>query len=128
MYADAATVFSAMAVESFLNLLRRCAAWGAFLCRTLRTARYYRSKLAALISCTLSRLLTDDEILAVVGRVSAARNRLVHPKTKEIDGENPFPLKSSWLIGAQNSVNDMERFFSLFLELDPAARWLIDGA
>ena len=121
-FADATVLFAAVAIESFVNF------YG-----TVRLGEKFNSKhferqgalqkLAAVLATCLGQLVSaDDEIASTMLRVYEHRNRLVHPKTREFKAEKEWPPRDSRFSNARECVRDMERFFDLFLELDPDAR------
>ena len=82
-------------------------------------------KVAAIVgTCTGQLLPGDAELATIIRRLADQRNALVHPKAKEVKpkarpSQQPFSTEP-WNPPA-DSVRDMERFFQLFLELDPQA-------
>jgi hypothetical protein len=74
-------------------------------------------------------LAHDSEIVLVVRDLADARNALVHPKAKEIASESfgSQPAKQRQKT-ARESVERMERFFELFLQIDPQAVLIAHGA
>jgi hypothetical protein len=122
LLADAQIVFSAMAVESFLNFygVRR-------LGEDFYTANYERlssqGKVSSLIGLCTGHLLDDkDELMAVTRRITARRNALVHPKTKEARPGRKLPLAEPRYQLATAAIEDMRRFFALYTSRDPGAR------
>lgn len=128
LYSEAATAFAAMSVEAFLNL------YGVVRLGEDFYQRHYErlglgAKVAALVATCMSRLVEkDDEILVVASRLYASRNSLVHPKAKEITANRQNSDKSTPHERAAGSVEDAERFFALFVALDPDSETLVEGA
>jgi len=121
-YRSAAVVYAAMAVEGFLNYYGVKRLGEEFYRENLERLSPHR-KLAALIAtCTGQLLPNQAELVAIVRRLARQRNALVHPKAKE-----PKPRRSGPHVHpaaphtAADSVRDMERFFELFIQLDPEA-------
>jgi len=121
-YGSAAVVYSAMAVEGFLNYYGVKRLGESFYREHFERLSPHR-KLAALVATCIGHLLPDDtELIATIRRIAERRNALVHPKTRE-----PKPRHSRQNITtlppnpAADSVRDMERFFELFIQLDPEA-------
>jgi hypothetical protein len=68
----------------------------------------------------------QDEISAVVARLFARRNALVHPKTHEVAPSRQDLLRRATPLsaGAREAVEDMRRFHQLFLAYDTdAVKW-----
>jgi hypothetical protein len=123
---DSVVIFAAMAVESFLNL------YGVIrLGEQVYAQRYERlgpvQKLSAILAtCCATQLGPQDEISAVVARLFARRNALVHPKTHEVgpDQQELLPGGTPLLPAARAAVEDMHRFHELFLTYDTdAGKW-----
>jgi hypothetical protein len=120
----ATVVFAAMAVESFLNYygVKRL---GEEFYRENYERLSTTQKVAALVATCAEQLLRpDSELLEVTKRLARARNQLVHPKAREPkpnqDRSLPHPdIEHPDFIHA--SVKDMDRFFTLFGEIDPQA-------
>ena len=128
MHAEAAIMFAALSIEAFLNLYGVMRFEEDFYERQFERLGP-RAKVAAIVVACLSRVLDDsDELLQIVGRIASARNDLAHPKAREIrDGrvlsEPPPPYER-----ARQAVADAERFFALFVGLDPDAESLVLSA
>jgi hypothetical protein len=119
---SAAVVCAGMAVEGFLNY------YGV---KRLGEAFYNPSyerlspakKVAALVATCCGQLLpSDSELMAVTKRLATARNALVHPKSREAPRVPRAQLGLSEQADLPHrTVEDMERFFTLFAEVDPEA-------
>jgi len=123
---DSVVLFAAMAVESFLNL------YGVIrLGEHVYMQRYERlgavQKLSAILAtCCAARLGPRDKISAVVARLFARRNALVHPRTHEVGPtQQDAPTQGTPLLPtAREAVADMRRFHELFLSYDTdAGKW-----
>ncbi len=128
LFAEAATVFAAMAVESFLNL------YGVIRLGEESFQKHYErlglsAKTAAVVaSCCSIVLEVDDEIVSVVSRLSSTRNALVHPKAKELRPGQARSGQTTPHERATGALEDAMRFFALFVALDPEAADLAAGA
>lgn len=121
-FAVATVVFACMAIESFLNYygVRR---FGPDF-RKREIERLSAAKKAALIlkHSATAPPAPGDEIFQCLDRLYRRRNELIHPKTHEyVVGVEPPEYESPPLI-AQQSVEDMEKFYSEFALLDAEAR------
>lgn len=129
LYASATVVLSAMAVESFLNW------YGVVRLGEDFYGRHYErlglvQKLSAIVA-TCTGILLDEkaEIVVLASRLSERRNRLVHPKTREVPRRDRSPVSSRTAMDrAKESVADMTAFFDLFVRLDPKASGMADHA
>ena len=128
MHAEAAIMFAALSVEAFLNL------YGVLRLEETFYEKHFerlgpRAKLAAIVAACLSRVLEEsDEILQIVSRIASSRNDLAHPKARELRADRDLPDPLPPFAVAQQSVNDAERFFALFVALDPEAECLVRNA
>jgi len=119
---SAAVVCAGMAVEGFLNYYGVKRLGEAFY-----NASYERlslaKKVAALVATCCGQLLPNDsELMAVTKRLAAARNALVHPKSREARRIARAQLRLSEQADLPHrTVDNMERFFTLFAEVDPDA-------
>jgi hypothetical protein len=122
LYSDSAVIYSAMAVESFLNFYGVTQLSEAFFRPSLERLNPTQ-KLPLLLLATRQLVLEpDDEIVSTVRSLFDARNTLVHPKTRELAPEEAirFPGLPNYN-DAQVAVRRMDRFFQLFKALDPNA-------
>ena len=128
LYADSAVLFSALAIESVLNL------YGVVrLGEKFYQAHYERlglvAKFSALVATCLGQLVEkDDEHLKVLSRVSTLRNALAHPKAREIKTSLDLAPSPTRLDHAVESVALMTQFLKMFNELDPNAAWIASSA
>jgi hypothetical protein len=122
LFTTAAVVLSAMAVEAFLNFygVKRMG-------QTFYELHYERlglvRKVTGIVAMCCGLLLDDDaEIVSVARALSKARNRLAHPKTREVRpeaGSSHFSPMKHPLETARESVANMNLFFQLFAAFDP---------
>jgi hypothetical protein len=128
LFANAATIFGAMTVEAFLNYYGVRHLGEAFYRRNCERLQVTQ-KVSVLIALrTGVRLHEGSEILGVARRLCEIRNRLVHPKTREWKTSQRLPPPvPGGLAAAEAAIRDMERFFELFLEVDPEARELAES-
>ena len=114
-------IFACMAVEAFLNF------YGV---KRLGEEYYKRSierlgisqKLETLIAICTQKLIDDkDEISTTVRRMFDRRNRLAHPKSREVfskNGKLVLPEFINHMEQAEQAVSEMIVFFNKFQELD----------
>ena len=129
-FSKATQIFCCMAIESFLNLYGVNYLGEDFYKRNLEKLSAGQ-KLEALIAISTHLALEkDDEICKIVRRMFDQRNRLVHPKAKQIlaDSERLELVVSSDdpVVDAKKMIDDMKLFFNLFREADPSLSSLID--
>ena len=127
-FRSAAVVFSAMAVEGFLNYYGVKRVGNAFYRDTYERLSSHRKLAAVVATCTGHLLPRHAELVTVLRRLTERRNALVHPKAREVlpKGEDAKPRRAPPRPApaptpAADSVRDMERFFELFTELDSEA-------
>src|SRR6266566_6381322 len=127
-FRSAAVVYSAMAVEGFLNYYGVKRLGNDFYRDTYERLSSHRKLAAVVATCTGHLLPRHAELVTVLRRLTERRNALVHPKAREVlpkaKGVQPrrAPLHSAEApTSAADSVRDMERFFKLFAKLDPQA-------
>ncbi len=115
-------VLSAMAAEAFLNFygIKRIG-------QKSYDLHYERLGLVPKVreiiqTCCGLRLEADAEIVSVARALSEARNRLAHPKTREVGpqtGSSRLSPTKHPLDMARESVANMNQFFQLFAAFDP---------
>jgi len=127
-FRSAAVVFSAMAVEGFLNYYGVKRLGNAFYRDNYERLNSYRKLAAVVGTCTGQLLPSDAELVTVWRHLTERRNALVHPKAREVLSEpkdakqrRALPRSVVAPTPAADSVRDMERFFELFAELDSQA-------
>lgn len=127
LYSTSVTIFAAAAIEAALNqygLMRfgeeqfeRHFAYAGPVKRLRRLAKFARGL----------DLADNDPLVAAVARLSQRRNELLHPRAVEstVDSQGVFRTPdAAWntptkRVHADESIKDMEIFFSLFPQLDP---------
>ena len=129
-FSTATQIFSCMAIESFLNFYGVNQLGEDFYKRNFERLSP-NQKLEALIAIAVHLSLEkEDEICKVVRRMFDQRNRLVHPKAKQIKADSErieivFGTNNP-VSDARKMVDDMRLFFDLFRKLDPSHGSLID--
>lgn len=119
---QSAVVFSAMAIEAFLNFYGVVRLGEAFYSKNYERLGMVPKLCAIVATCCGVLLDNNSEIISVARRLSDRRNSLVHPKTREIPPERfGLPGKVLTLTLASDAVADMDRFLSLFVTVDPQA-------
>ncbi len=129
-FSTATQIFSCMAIESFLNFYGVNQLGEDFYKRNFEKLGP-NQKLEALIAVSVHLSLEkEDEICKVIRRMFDQRNRLVHPKAKQIEAESE---RIEIIFGTDNPVSDakkmtddMKLFFDLFRNLDQSHSSLID--
>lgn len=129
-FSTATQIFSCMAIESFLNFYGVNQLGEDFYKRNFERLSP-NQKLETLIAVSVHLSLEkEDEICKVVRRMFDQRNRLVHPKSKQIEADSErieiiFGTDTP-VSDAKKIVDDMKLFFDLFRKLDPSHSSLID--
>ena len=122
LFTTAAVVLSAMAAEALLNFygVKRMG-------QEFYEGHYERLGLVPKVTgiietCCGVRLADHAEIISVARALSEARNRLAHPKTREVGSAagsfHVSPMRHP-LDVARESVANMNQFFRLFASFDP---------
>jgi hypothetical protein len=120
---DTTRIYAAMAVEGYLNF------YGVLRLGQQAFDDHFErlglvSKLRALLLvCDQLDVPTSDELVQHLDRVAHSRNSLVHPKTREVQGDlsahkqtgSPMPET------AEKAVASMEAFFESFIKAVPKA-------
>lgn len=124
---DVTVIFSAMAVEAFLNYYGVVRLKGEWYHEHLER-KPVSTKLRELLRiCCGQPTSKDAEIMTVVRRLFDRRNMLVHPKTYDAKTGSKAPFVIPAPTMARESVADMTQFFDLMADYDPATRtceWL----
>lgn len=129
-FSTATQIFSCMAIESFLNFYGVNQLGEDFYKRNFERLSS-NQKLEALIAVSVHLSLEKEDVICkVVRRMFDQRNRLVHPKAKQIIADSE---RIEIIIGtdhpvsdAKKMVDDMKLFFDLFRKLDFSSSSLID--
>lgn len=124
---DAVRIFSAMAVEGFLNY------YGVVrLGEEEFNAHFERMGIvpklrALLLVCDSVSVASSDPLVKALEKVANGRNALVHPKAKELPGYVPAEERPGVPIpkAAQDAVQAMDEFFREFVALVPASAHLV---
>lgn len=129
-FSTAAQIFSCMAVESFLNFYGVNQLGEDFYKRNFERLNP-NQKLETLIAIAVHLSLEkEDEICKVVRHMFDQRNRLVHPKAKQIKddgGRIELIFGTDTPVGDAKKMEDhMRLFFDLFRKIDPSHGSLID--
>lgn len=127
LQSDSVKIFSAMAVEGFLNY------YGVVrLGEAEFNAHFERLGLipkirALLLVCDSLSVTESDPLIKALNRIAQRRNALVHPKAKELSGYLPAAERggSSVPEAAREAVADMEEFFREFVVAVPNASHLV---
>ena len=129
-FSTATQIFSCMAIESFLNFYGVNQLGEDFYKRNFERLSP-NQKLEALLAISVHLSLEkEDEICKVVRHMFDQRNRLVHPKAKQIEADSErieivFGTNNP-VSDAKKMIDDMRLFFDLFRKLDPSHSSLID--
>ena len=128
LYADAAVLFSALAVEAVLNFYGVAVLTEEFFTRNFERMSPDK-KLAAVIGVRRGIALDpSDEIMRVVVQLATLRNQLAHPKTKEIRDDLQVKRTHERLKDAETAVELARRFRDLLIQLDPDAQYIAASA
>lgn len=127
LQSDSVKIFSAMAVEGFLNY------YGVVrLGEAEFNAHFERLGLipkirALLLVCDSLSVTESDPLVKALNRIAQRRNALVHPKAKELSEYLPATERggSSVPEAAREAVADMEEFFREFVVAVPNASHLV---
>jgi hypothetical protein len=129
LFTDSAVVLAPMAIEGFLNFYGVVRFGEPFFKEYLERLPIHQ-KLAGIVAASCSQLLqSTDEIVVVVRKQADVRNQMVHPKTRvlQVDADL-WGQPVARLARAREAVERMDRFFDLFLQIDPDASHLAHGA
>jgi hypothetical protein len=121
---DSVLMFSAMAVEGFLNYYGVVRLGELEYTRNFARLRLVPKLRILLLFCDGISVDDGDPMIAALSRLAQMRNSLVHPKTKELRGSESRdgPLIPE---AAQEAVANMDSFFHEFLVTVPKAEHLI---
>jgi len=127
-------LISCMSVEAFLNHYGVARLGEAFYKRNCERCTASQ-KVALLLLATSGKQLDENaELLVIVHRLFSRRNAFVHPKAiaAALPLMGTVPNAASWSdhrvpFSAERSVADMNRFFELFVAVDPSAARLSLG-
>jgi hypothetical protein len=118
---DTVRIYSAMAVEGFLNFYGVLRLGQAAFDDHFERLRLVPKLRALLLVCDALQIGQGDKLVVLLSKVAQARNALVHPKVREVQG--PMHKPTSILVPevAREAVTDMEAFFEEFKVAVPAA-------
>lgn len=124
---DSTRIFCAMATEGFINFYGVLRIGEDCFYENFERLGLIPKVRAVLLFCDKLVIDRTAPILHVMGKIAEDRNRLVHPKVKEVNLSNIEREKWSELIpdAAKEAVQNMEVFFSEFLSIVPGARFHI---
>ena len=124
---DSVLIFSAMAVESFLNFYGVVRLGETEYKRNLERLSLDRKLRALLLFCDSIALDGTDPLIAALTDLAEMRNSLVHPKTREVTGYVPAESRGGRPVpdAAREDVTNMDTFFKEFLIAVPKAAHLV---
>ncbi len=119
--ADSVVVFSAMAVEGFLNFYGVRRLGEEYYTANLERFDTTRKVTTLVLLSTGKQLEPTDALLQVTRQIANRRNALVHPKTVEAGKGRQWPRTDSGVVVAGQAIEEMSRFFDLVAAADPVA-------
>lgn len=126
LLSDSVIIFSAMAVEGFLNFYGVVRIGEREYQNNFERMGYSEKLRTLLLVCDAVILTKKDPLIKILDRISNRRNSLVHPKATEFSPHNtvnnnmkPIPDR------ARLAVEDMDNFFKEFLSVVPEAWHLV---
>jgi hypothetical protein len=124
---DSVRIFSAMAVEGFLNYYGVVRLGEQEFNTHFERMGIIPKLRALLLVCDGLSISPTDPLVKALERVASGRNSLVHPKAKEFPGYVPAEERPSVPIpqAAGDAVEAMDQFFREFVVLVPASAQLI---
>jgi hypothetical protein len=128
--ADSITIFTAMAVEAFINFYGVVRIGEDGYQRLFERLGAIPKLQTLLLVCDSLSVSTKDPLIKLLERITTRRNNLVHPKTQETKGYVPGEKRpgSSVPKSAREAVQDMLAFFKEFEVAVPGAAHLIPSA
>lgn len=129
MLSDSVRIFTAMAVESFLNFYGVVRLGQTPFDSFIERLSPYKKLEALLQICDGVTINQSLPIAETVNKIAQRRNDLVHPKAKEVIGEraqadidaDAIPIPGA----AIEAVADMTAFYSQLIELIPDVKFLL---
>ena len=124
----ATLIFSAMAVEAFLNY------YGVLRIGEAAYTKHFERRLSMVEKLSVLLLVCDgiaisgnDELLVSIRTLTNVRNSVVHPKTKEMDSYVPGELRDGLPVpdAAREAVKSMKQFFIDFVRAVPDAEHML---
>jgi hypothetical protein len=124
---DSVLIFSAMAVEGFLNFYGVVRLGEVEYKRNFERLSLDRKLRALLLFCDSIALDDTDPLIEVLTNLAKMRNSLVHPKTREVTGYLPAESRDGMRVpdAACQAVTNMDTFFKQFLIAVPEAKHLV---
>lgn len=124
---DSVLIFSAMAVEGFLNYYGVVRLGETEYKRNFERLSLDRKLRALLLFCDSIALDDTDPLIAALTDLAQMRNSLVHPKTREVTGYLPAESRGGMPVpdAAREAVTNMDTFFQEFLIAVPKATHLV---
>lgn len=127
LLSDSVKIFSAMAVEGFLNYYGVVRLGEAEFNAHFEKLGLIPKVRTLLLMCDSLSIAESDPLIKALNRIARRRNTLVHPKAKELSGYVPASERgvSSVPEVARDAVADMEEFFREFVLAVPNAGHLV---
>ena len=127
LLSDSVKIFSAMAVEGFLNYYGVVRLGEAEYGTHFERLGLVPKIRVLLLICDSLSIADTDALIKVLARIAQRRNSLVHPKANELPGYLPAEERGGDKIpeAAQEAVADMEQFFREFVTAIPQAEHLV---
>ncbi len=124
---DSVIIFSAMAVEAFLNLYGVVRLGEDNYKRLFERLGAVPKLQTLLLVCDSLSIPNNDPLVATVKNIAERRNRLVHPKSSEASGYVPAEDRPSTQIpeAAEEAFNEMLAFFQQFEVAAPDSKHLL---
>ena len=132
MLSDSVRIFTAMAVESFLNFYGVVRLGQVPFDSFIERLSPFQKLQALLKICHGAAIDHSSAISQTVTKIAARRNSLVHPKATEVVGASTQADKDADAIpipgAAIEAVEDMTVFYRQFVDLVPEADFLLPDA
>lgn len=121
MLSDSVKVYSAMSVEAFLNFYGVVRLGQSYFDAHIERLGPVAKLKRLFLLCENINLADADTLVVLLDRIAKRRNRLVHPRTVEIDtqGSSVSGVGDKIPEVARDAVNDMIAFFEEFARRDP---------
>jgi hypothetical protein len=129
LLSDSVKMYSAMAVEGFLNYYGVVRLGGAAFDKYIERLGPVEKVTALLKICDSVTLDSNDKLVVIVRNIAYRRNALVHVNTTEICMREQAGDRLSPIPGAAvEAVKDMSDFFREFVALIPEAKWHLSNS
>jgi hypothetical protein len=124
---DSLMLFAAIAVEAFINYYGLVRLGNVQFNRHFERLPIQRKVELLLLVCDNVELEAKDPILTALGTVMERRNRLAHPKAKQVAPDQPPEerVKEAIPDAATSAVSAMREFFEEFVRLVPGSRHMV---